>query len=163
MATRLLQLFLIAVFSSGCVSVSLGPKPAERSKAFRFQSPGGDFKEVKIEDMDRTWRSTSTGNTISIKTSCDEAGDPSLTYLRGLLFEGIDQLKITLNELTTYNGREALHSIAQGRIDGIETGIELMIFKKNNCSYTLSYIGVKDRFEKDRSTFQNFLNGFGVE
>ena len=40
------------------------------------------------------------------------------------------------------------------------TRIHSLIFKKNGCMYTLTYIGVPRAYDSDRAIFDEFLKGF---
>jgi hypothetical protein len=60
----------------------------------------------------------------------------------------------------TFNGREALSNEVEGLVDGVRTRIHAVVFKKNNCLYTLSYIGVAPAYPKDHPHFDEFLRSF---
>ncbi|MNT62031.1 hypothetical protein D3C72_1997190 [compost metagenome] len=64
------------------------------------------------------------------------------------------------SEVTQFNGREAQRTIATGDIDGVPVKLSLMIFKKNNCNYTLSYGGVAKEFVREDRYFDEFLKSF---
>ena len=38
--------------------------------------------------------------------------------------------------------------------------MEMMIFKKNDCAYSLTYVGVSRAFANDKYLFQTFLQSF---
>jgi hypothetical protein len=44
----------------------------------------------------------------------------------------------------------------------VTVDVDVLTFKKNSCSYTLTYVGRAQGFEKDHAVFENFLKGFKV-
>jgi hypothetical protein len=53
-----------------------------------------------------------------------------------------------------------LTTVAEGRVDGVLTRLELMLFKKNNCLYTLSYVALTKSFNDNREAYSKFSESF---
>jgi hypothetical protein len=159
-AAKLLAAGLIFFAASSCISVDVGIKPPAPSKGVVYRSPGPPFQPLAQTRADRAWKSRSSGNSISFHSSCHDPADPALeTVLREMLNE-LQDLRTLRTQTVTFNAREAIDSEVEGRLDGIPTRIRSIVFKKNNCLYTISHIGLPASFEGDRERFDEFLAGF---
>ena len=145
---------------SGCVSVNLGAGHTEKANGVDFVEPQKPFERVKLENADQAWQNPNNGNTISFLSECYS---PTETHLKTLEMEISQVLRepvIESSQEIQYNQRGALRSRIQGTLDGVPTKIELVLFKKNNCTYTLSYVSVTSHFERGLKPFEEFLSQF---
>jgi hypothetical protein len=78
------------------------------------------------------------------------------------ILAGVEQLKIEKESSYTFDGRTAERIYATGITDGVAIGLELLVYQKNNCTFDITLIGVKNHFEEDRATFSRFLEGFSA-
>lgn len=145
---------------SACVSVNIGPKSGERSKGVSFNVPGAPYQNLKESQADGAWQNRRNGNSISYFSTCNDPADPPLEFAARELFNELKDMSVVRNGQATFNGREALDQEVEGKVDGIITRVRALVFKKNGCLYTLSYIGVPRAFEADRNVFNEFLRGF---
>jgi hypothetical protein len=130
------------------------------AKDVQFQVPEKPFQEIKVLTADKAWLSAETGNTISFLSECNGNVDPTLEQLQNESLTVLDKLKILQAKNLEFNGREALRTEAQGEVDGVPVKMELLIFKKNNCNYTLSFGGVLKRFNTEKKYFDKFTESF---
>ncbi len=144
----------------GCVSVGISDTKIERARAVHFRAPTSPYAEVAHGNLDRLWKNSSNGNTISYLSECSETNDPDLVAVQTGILRGVSQLNILKSDTITYNDREALHTVATGKVDGVATTMELMIFKKNGCLYTLNYVGLASHFNKDQKIFNDFIGQY---
>jgi len=151
---------LSLVLGSACVSVSIGPKDGERSKGVQFTDPPAPYKALKDAHADGAWQNAQNGNSISYFSTCNDPADAPLETVSRDLFGGLQDMKQIKRATTVYNGREALDEEVEGKVDGILTRVHAVLFKKNGCTYALSFIGVARAFEQDRSIFEHFLREF---
>jgi hypothetical protein len=89
-----------------------------------------------------------------------DATDPSLDHIVGGLLGGLASVKRESDETVTVQGREGKRVLAAGKVDGVPTHIDLLVFKRNQCIYILSYVGVSKAFPADRAAFNKFIEGF---
>jgi hypothetical protein len=155
----LLVIALGALFS-GCVSVNIGGKKLEKSSDISFKAPTAPFTEFEAQGADSAWRNRKNGNSISFLSTCNDPTDPPLSTLQTEMLSTLDNVRVIRSETTSYNAREALSTEAEGMVEGIKTRLELLIFKKNQCIYTLSFVGVATRFGEDQDKFHEFLKTF---
>jgi hypothetical protein len=144
----------------GCVSVGLNDTKVQRSTKVRFSAPGGAFTEKRSDSLDHLWENSKNGNSISFMSDCSDTTDPSLESIQQGILHGVERLKVLSNETISYNDREALRSITSGSVDGVDTAMDLVVFKKNGCIYALNYVGVRPQFEDDKAAFSKFLDRF---
>jgi hypothetical protein len=150
----------IALVGTSCVSVSLGPKPGEQSKGVQFASPPPPYEPLEQSRADGAWQNTKNGNSISFFSTCNDPAEPPLEFLSKELFSELGEMKMLRQRLITFNGREALEQEVEGKVDGVLTRIHAVLFKKNGCTYTLSFIGVPNAYENDRAVYAGFLQRF---
>lgn len=160
MRNHLFRFCIISLLLSSCVSVQLPGGKITQAKDVQYSDPGAPFEKIKAQNSDRTWQSKNTGNTISYLSECGGTADPSLQSIETESLSAMNDLKVIATEELTYNGREARQTVARGEIDGVAVQIALLIFKKNGCTYTLSYGGLHKQFSAELKNFENFKSEF---
>lgn len=153
--------FFLALLSltAGCVSVTLGPSQPGRAKDVRFASPPSPFQRLDNTAADMAWQSPRTGNTLSFFSECPPA-EANLESLTEEFTSILRSAEIKERRSDFFNGRESLWAQTEGTLDGIPMRIASMVFKRNGCSYLLSFVGRKSRFKEEYAHFENFLKGF---
>lgn len=151
----------LAVFAAtGCVSVNLGGKGSSKAEGVKTREPSAPFARLPSQHADQAWQNKRTGNTISYLSTCNDPADPPIETILRELAGTFDDARIVKSSGGPYNGREALQAEIEGFVDGVKTRAAVTIFKKNDCAYSLSYVGVERSFDADRGRFQEFLEGF---
>lgn len=153
---------LLIVLNSACVSVNVGGKKASKAEDVKYETPSSPFSSLNAEGADKAWQNKNNGNTIAFQSTCNDQADPPLDAIQAEVLSVFGDVKVEKTSTKEFNGREALSTIAEGVVDGVRTKTELLIFKKNDCSYTLSYVGVAKRFAEDQARFTQFVNSFGA-
>jgi hypothetical protein len=162
-AQRLAFIFLFGSFISltACVSVNLNKSaPTVRDDNVKFDAPVKPFTAIKSEDIDQGWRNPENGNSISFVTECTKGIDPSLENIHAGIIKGVNDAEIVSKDKISYNGREGLRSVVTGKVDGVASKLDFLIFKKNGCIFVLSYVALATSFEQNAGDFQKFINGF---
>lgn len=150
----------LLVFSAGCVSVNLGGRKPSKNTDVKFEVPWPPFEELSSTYLDQAWRNPSNGNTISFLSECGNSYDPPLDQIqRGILSE-IENLQILEQHRVDYNARTGIHSIVRGSVDGVLHQLQMLVFKKNNCNYILTYTALIDKFGENQRTFYWFAKRF---
>ncbi len=158
--TRALCALLVGGALVNCVSVNIPANKPQKSDV-TVVAPTSPFTQAQTEGAaDAVWRNSKNGNNISYLTQCGDKADPELESIRHELALGLAEYRITGSQRFPYNSREALRSYIIGKVDGIETHMDVVIFKKNGCIYTLTLVGVANRLEGDTAAFNQFINGF---
>lgn len=147
--------------TSACVSVNLGAgKSPERSRNVAFSAPGGPFHELKKTQADAAWQNSSNGNSISYLSTCNESSDPSLENATQEMISVLGDTKTLSQKSYMFDGRAALDTEAEAKVEGVPTKMRTLVYKKNGCLYTLSFLGVSKNFDQDQKYFDGFVKGF---
>ena len=162
-AASTVSIFSICLFAgllSSCVSINLGAGKGQRAKNVHFKEPSAPFLVLNDSKADRAWQNRKNGNSISYLSTCNDPADPTLDAATQDLFGDLENLHTIKSDHITFNGREGLKTEVEGQIDGVATQVEAIVFKKNNCLYTLSYVGLKKSFDADRANYEAFCSSF---
>ncbi|MBX3023117.1 MAG: hypothetical protein KF799_15685 [Bdellovibrionales bacterium] len=152
---------LVSILLSGCVTVKLdGGGKGSRAEGVTYRAPGNGFAEETRASVDAAWKNPKNGNVISFLSDCKDPSDPPLDQIVQGIVSGLSDLKTESSETVTVQGREGRRVVAFGKVDGVPSGIELLVFKRNMCIYMLSYVGVKKAFADNRADFSRFVEGF---
>lgn len=151
------------VLLGSCVSVDIGPKDPTKSKNIDVAAPASPFEEVTADHVDRAWRNTKNGNTISYLSECNLKIEPTLEDIKKGVISDLMNASLVNEENLLFNRRQALASELSGKIDGVDTRIDLLIFKKNSCTYILTYVALSTTYTENKQTFETFKTGFKVK
>lgn len=160
MRTTKIFFMFISLLHASCVSVNIGSTKVRKAEGVHYSEPKAPFTQVSREEVDAAWRNSRTGNVISFLSDCQDPTDPPLDQIVKGVLSGLTNLDIKSNETLMVQGREGKRVLAQGRVDGVPSSIDLLVFKRNHCIYVLSYVGVDSAFEENRSEFNSFIKGF---
>lgn len=147
-------------FSAACVSVSLSKPKHKRAEGVQYSEPGSPFSKQSRDDVDAAWKNGNNGNLMSYLTDCSDESDPSLENVLNGTLEGLSDLRIDSKTSPMVQGREGRRVVAAGKVDGVPTKIDLLLFKRDSCIYILTYVGVEKNFEVDHDKFNKFASGF---
>jgi len=131
-----------------------------RADGVTYQAPSHPFESIKKADVDAAWQDRSSGNVISYVSDCQDPSDPPLDQIVFGVLAGVQDLKTETSDTITMQGREARKVRARGRVDGVPSGIELVVFKRNQCIYVLSHVSVEKSFTRGQTAFERFAQGF---
>lgn len=157
--------FVLAIYfiatATGCISVKLpGQQDVVRSSAVKVSFNQTDYEKLNVKWADQAWKHKKTGAVISYLSSCD--ADPQLESLFQEAFSAFDQFEIKDQRELTFNKRRALEGSANGMIDGVPVTLEILVFKKDDCYYTLSHSVQPTDFVTSHEDFKSFKNNFQV-
>lgn len=153
-------LIFLAFFISSCVTVQVGSQKHKRANSVEFNSPKSPFEEMKTDSADRAWQSNRTGNIIAYQSQCESDSEPTLDKLAQDAISPIDQSTVLNQEKQMFNSRQALNLLAKGQVDGVPIQIALIAFKKNSCSYVITYNGVDKYFSNEIAAYEEFKRSF---
>ena len=160
-----LTLFFISslvLISAGCVSVKLSTASdsTKRATGVEYRAPGSPFGKIESIDVDAAWKNSRNGNTISYLSDCRDPSDPPLDNIVQGVLAGLTELHTDTKDTVNIQGREGRRVLATGKVDGVPSTIDLLVFKRNQCIYILTYLGVKTAFAATREEFNKFIQGF---
>ena len=162
-ATLTIQSTLIGLMLScaGCVTVNLGGAGGgKRASGVAYVAPVPPFEKDARDDVDAAWKNQKNGNVISFLSDCKDPSDPPLDHITSGVLSGLADLHYESQTDLTFQSRGARRSVATGKVDGVPTRIDMLVFKRNQCIYILNYVGVQSVFDQNTREFENFLRGF---
>jgi hypothetical protein len=152
----------LALLCQSCVSVNLGPGKAVRAKNVEFTPPANPFKEMGGADTDKAWQSEVTGNVIAFFSECGSS-DPSLSALLAESLQSLNDSQVEERKDMDFNERTGLFAKAIGRVDGVPVALQILVFKKDGCNFTLTYNGKSNLVAREARQFDGFLSSFKVK
>lgn len=153
-------LCIMILILGGCVSVELGGGKVTHATGVRFTNPGGGFQKASAENVDQIWRNPKNGNAISYLSECGDNSDPTLQSVEQGVLSGLYPYSYESQKDITYENRAARRVSVKGVVDGVSTLVDLLTFKRNNCLYILSYVGLEQYHRDDLKAFEEFIKGF---
>lgn len=126
----------------------VGPLPKEW-KMEKSQGPSILFEHRK------------TGSTITTQAFCNELfEDLPLSVLTNHLFVGLENVKRVSKEEWQLSQRDALYTKATADVDGVPVFLNIVIVKKNRCSF--DFFNIQPQAERQDLTndFLQFVKGF---
>lgn len=119
-----------------------------------------EWKGIGLAGNDLAWAAARSSHLISINATCDNHGDPSLEVLTNHLVFGFTDRELKDRKPLTLDGRDALDSRYEAKLDGVPVELRLVVLKKNGCVHDLSYIAPQGDFEARAADFQALVDGF---
>lgn len=160
----------LCMLQGSCVSVNIGPGKVEKSDGVKFTSPTIGFHLIEKSGADAAWNNSATGSTIAYQSNCGDAAESSLESVAEDLFVGFEQSKTLKKERVPFDGREALDMEVEGKVDGVQTRVRAVVYRKNACAYVLTFVALpkslvadtqsKPAASSDVSEFSKFLSSF---
>lgn len=160
--TKATLIFTTLLMGTGCVTVKLGGQESQRADGVAFREPSPPFTRDHRDEVDAAFKNHRNGNVISYLSDCKDPTDPPLDSIVAGVLAGLTDPKIESKETVQMLGREGRRVVAFGKVDGVASAIDLLVFKRNQCIYILSYVGVKTAFPDNRADFNRFVEGFKV-
>ena len=122
-----------------------------------------NWQPASLKDNDLAWTARDTGHWIALNSTCDSYQDAPLSVLTQHLLMGFTERQLIEQETVPLDGREALRSHYQAKLDGVPTELLLAVMKKNGCIYDFTYVSPAGRFAEKLADFEQFLRGFRTE
>jgi len=156
-ARALPLLVICTLFSSSSCSI-FGSKGRERAEGYRLSKPK-TWKEFNKAEADLAYR-TSTGNFVTVTSSCERYTKAPLTVLTKHLLFGAREINYKKQENLKIDGVPGLYSSVDAKLDGTPIWMELLVLAKRKCIFDFSLMGAKELSEQDRKDFKVFATSF---
>lgn len=131
--------------------------------AYRIGQPGAGWSEVKLETANAAWHNPELGAALMVNSHCEGVGDSPLEGLTNDLLMGMTEREIVTQERIPWAKREALQSVATGKLDGVPRKLELFVLKKDGCVYDIVLDAAPAHFDAARTAFARVRQGFDVD
>jgi hypothetical protein len=131
-------------------------------------APDDGWKPFSVDDGDVAWMSPPAAgdalpHTIAVDSTCNSSEDAPLQVLTNHLLMGFTERQRITEALEQLDGREALHSRYDAKLDGVPVELELVVMKKDGCVYDFVYTSPPGRGDEKRPVFRKLLSAFKTE
>ena len=129
--------------------------------AYRVGSLPDSWRRIAAHGADLAFRRRD-GGTIVASARCDDVEDVPLDVLTNhLLFEIVIHGEFTRTPFTL-DGRAALRTRLEGELDGVPVALDLIVMKKDGCTYDLQLIAAPVQYARCQADFDAFVRGFAA-
>lgn len=130
-------------------------------RCYRLGELGPGWRLVYQKEAAVGFYNDAVGGVIEANSTCrqDAEAAPLQTLTRHLLI-GYTDRQVESQEKVPLAHREALHTRATAKLDGVPMALELYVLKRNGCIFDLSYVAPPSTAERGRAAFARFVAGF---
>ena len=126
---------------------------------YRVPAPPAGWQRLGAEGDSFAYHNAG-GGTMAANVTCDSGEDVPLDVFTNHLLFGIEQRQERARTPITVDGRGALRTRIDGRLDGVPVALELVVLKKDGCVYDLFLIAPPGALTAHQPAFDRFLAGF---
>lgn len=155
--------FGLAAWLSACASSGSFVNQIYRRAdvAYRVGALSATWKRVSSKGADLAFRRRD-GGTIAASSLCAGGEDVPLDVLTNHLLFGVESQQEHSRTSFTLDGRAALRTRLAGEVDGVPVELELVVLKKDGCTYDLQLIASAQQLARCQADFEAFVQGFGT-
>jgi hypothetical protein len=152
----------VALLAAACATSKV-ERGVYRSKdaAFHLGPLGQGWRRVQLRGADVSYRHDE-GGTILVNASCEDLKDLPLDVLTNQALFGVEERRERSRETLTLDGRAALRTRLSGELDGVPVELDLVVLKKDGCTYDLQLVTGQGVTAARAADFSRFVNGFRV-
>jgi hypothetical protein len=134
------------LYRDGAVAFRIGPLPA-------------DWARVQVADGHLAFHHA-RGGTILAHATCANRADVSLDVLTNHLLFGIEDRREVSRAVLALDGRAALRTRLDGTLDGVPVALDLVVLKKDGCTYDLGLAASPAVLPQRQADFERFFRAF---
>jgi hypothetical protein len=129
------------------MTVRLGPVPPS-------------WRRIQLAGADLAFRDDVRDGSALFDVRCNGHDDDApLSVLTDHLIMGTTERQFDAQDVTPFDGREALHTRLRAKLDGVAMQYDIYVMKKDGCVYDLVYLAAPARFAEGAADFQGFAAG----
>jgi hypothetical protein len=154
-------LLLLAASLAGCGTRGTlsGSLYRDGPLAFRIGALPAEWRRVQVGDGQLAFHHDD-GGTILAHATCEARDDVSLDVLTNHLLFGVEEAREISRAPLSLDGRRALRTRIDGAVDGVPIALDLVVLKKDSCTYDLQLASSPDVFVRRQPDFERFFAGF---
>lgn len=134
---------VVSLVTLGCASTGSLKGNVFRSQETSYQLgvPGPQWQRVGVnKDNDLSWHSPAKGAVLQVDSKCNPDFDIPLQALTMHLLIGFTDQKVISQQTLPMDGREAMRTHLQAKLDGVPREMLLQVLKKDGCVYDFALI-----------------------
>ncbi len=145
---------------AGCSAGFDGTVVTGKGFAFRVGPIPPSWQRVEVSHAAIAFRDEAAGLTVAANARCKLDGeDVPLNALTQHLFLQFTDRKTVEERVVPFDGREALHTVIEAKLDGVPKRFDVWVLKKDGCVYDLFAITPPGRESQE---FDRFARGFAT-
>ncbi len=152
-------LSLLCALASCATSSFQGDVYRDGQTAFRLGPLGERWHRIGLSGSDLAFRDDS-GGAILANALCEGIKDVSLDVLTNQALIGLEAIQERGRELITLDGRAALKTRLSATLDGVRVELELVVTKKDGCTYDFELVAGAPIFRDREADFWRLVQGF---
>jgi hypothetical protein len=161
LALAVLGAAIFALAGCGATVAFDGETYRDAQVAFRVPHTPTEWRPVKVSDAKLAFRDDTRDASILVTARCGiPSDDVPLQSLTGQLVMGTTEREYVSEDVTPFDGREAMHTVLRAKLDGVRMAYDVFVMKKNGCVYDLVYVAPPEQFDAGKTTFEAFCKGF---
>jgi hypothetical protein len=134
----------------------------DRHVDYRVGSPGSGWRQLQLETSNISWFNDATGAALLVNSHCEGVQDSPLEGLTGELLIGTTEREVLEQTVRPWSGREAMETIATGKLDGVARKNALFVVKKDGCVYDIVYDAPVANFDAGYASYVAVRDGFSI-
>jgi len=134
----------------------------DKKNAYRVEDPGKGWQRIESEDTDLAFFNDGLNAVIMVNSTCDDYKDAPASALTGHLYIGIEERKVLEQQKIKLDGREAIYTLVEGKLDGVPVKVATYVLVKNYCIYDLAYSAPPAAFERGLPYLKKVAEKFKV-
>ncbi len=138
------------VLHKGDLALQIGPVPDR-------------WRRVQVDGGDLAYRDDAHEASALLDVRCRRIDDAPLVSLTAHLIMGTTDRAIDKQEIVPFDGREAMHTLLDAKLDGVPMRYDIYVLKKDGCVHDVVYVAPPDRFQDGAADFERFALGLHVQ
>jgi hypothetical protein len=164
-STRFWTLPSVALLVLGCGKAAFDGRTYQAGDlAFRIGQVPSTWRELEVDEARLAYRDPATDTIISVNARCGrDADDVPLDALTQHLFIQFTERNIIDQKRFDLDGREALRTVLNAKLDGVPRRFRVVVLKKDGCVYDFSEIATLRATAQSDSVFESVVSGFSTK
>ncbi len=134
------------------------------SLRYRVAAPdASQWQQLKFAGNDLAWVHLGSAHVLSMNATCQDHGDPGLDVLTTHLMFGFSERTLKSRTQQLLDGREAMLSNYEAKLDGVPVEIDVAVLKKDDCVHDFIYVSPPGRAQEHKPEFDRLLSQFTAE
>jgi hypothetical protein len=152
----------LVISACGTGKSFVGNRFEDRHVEYRVGAPGDGWREVQLETSNISWFNDAIGAGLLVNSHCEGVQDSPLEGLTGELLIGTTERDVLEQTVRPWSGREAMETIATGKLDGVARKHALFVVKKDGCVYDIVYDAPVSSFDAGFASYVAVRDGFSI-
>jgi hypothetical protein len=132
----------------------------DQDTRFRIGDPGAGWQPVSVPTANAAWVREDS-STLLVNSQCDKTDAP-LSALSGELLFGTTERVVLEQRVIPMDGREAMETVAEAKLDGVLRKRQMLVLKKDGCVYDFVLDAPLDVFGDALTGYQGVVSGFAT-